>query len=217
MYRFTSILFDLDGTLIDPGDGIAGTIQFVLNELGVASQFDGALRWYVGPPLSEIFGRVLPPDSGSELIERAISLYIERFATHGALESVVYRGITEILDELSITTRLFLVTSKNTAVAQQMLTAHSLRNRFEDVIGTERDARFGNKTDAVGFILREANLSPEHSAIVGDRKHDIVAGKRNGIFTVGVSYGYGTRDELIGAGADLICDTPRELLELFRK
>jgi phosphoglycolate phosphatase-like HAD superfamily hydrolase len=58
MNRFTSILFDLDGTLIDPGDGIAGTIQFVLNELGVASPFDGALRWYVGPPLSEIFRRV---------------------------------------------------------------------------------------------------------------------------------------------------------------
>jgi phosphoglycolate phosphatase len=202
---------------MDPGDGIAGIIQFVLNELGVASPFDGALRWYVGPPLSEIFGRVLPHDNGSELIERAISLYIERFATHGALESVVYRGITEILAELSITMRLFLVTSKNTAVAEQMLTAHSLRNRFEDVIGTERDGRFKNKADAVRFILREASLNPEYAAIVGDREDDIVAGKRNGIFTVGVTYGYRTRRELIDACADRTCDTPWELLKLFRK
>jgi phosphoglycolate phosphatase len=133
------------------------------------------------------------------------------------MESVVYRGITEILAELSITMRLFLVTSKNTAVAEQMLTAHSLRNRFEDVIGTERDGRFKNKADAVRFILREASLNPEYAAIVGDREHDIVAGKRNGIFTVGVTYGYGTRRELIDACADRTCDTPWELLKLFRK
>jgi len=171
----------------------------------------------VGPPLNEIFGRVLPPDRGGELIERAVSLYIERFATHGALESVVYPGITEILEELRINTRLFLVTSKNTAVAEQMLTAHLLRNYFDGVIGTERDSRFANKADAVRFILKQANLNPEATAIVGDRMHDIIAGKGNGIFTVGVTYGYGTRGELIGAGADRICDTPRELLEFFRK
>ena len=217
MNRFTSILFDLDGTLIDPGDGIAGTIRFVLNELAVAAPFDRSLRWYVGPPLSEIFGRLLPTDCGSELIERAVSIYIERFATHGAQASVVYPEIAEILANLSITVRLFLVTSKNTAVAEQMLTTHLLRNHFEDVIGTERDGRFTNKTDAVGFILKHAKLNPEDTAIVGDREHDVIAGKHNGIFTVGVSYGYGSRPELIGAGADRICDTPREVLELFQK
>lgn len=67
MNRFTDVLFDLDGTLVDPGEGIAGTIQFVLDKLGVAAQFDGALRWYVGPPLTEIFGRVLARGRDSEL------------------------------------------------------------------------------------------------------------------------------------------------------
>jgi len=218
MGRFAAVLFDLDGTLIDPGEGIAHTIQFVLDSLALSYQFDGSVRWYVGPPLSEIFSRVLPLDSRSdELIERAVSLYIERFATHGAMESIVYPGIAEIVATLSITTRLFLVTSKNTAVAEQMLTAHLLREHFEGVVGTERDSRFTNKADAVRFILKQANLNPETTAIVGDRLHDISAGKDNEIFTVGVTYGYGTRRELTDAGADQTCDTPRELLELFTK
>ena len=217
MNRFTGVLFDLDGTLVDPGEGIARTIQFVLDKLGVAAQFDGALRWYVGPPLTEIFDRVLARGQDRELVERAVSLYIERFATHGAQESTVYPGIAEMLAELSINRLLFLVTSKNTAIAAQMLTAHSLRNHFDDVIGTERDGRFANKGDAVRFILKQAELNPEATAIVGDREHDVTAGKRNGLFTVGVTYGYGTRRELIDARADRICDTPWELLELFRK
>jgi len=218
MARFAAVLFDLDGTLVDPGEGIAHTIQFVLDSLAFPYRFDGSVPWYVGPPLSEIFSTVLPPDSrNDELIEHAVSLYIERFATHGALESIVYPGISEIVATLSISTRLFLVTSKNTAVAEQMLNAHLLREHFEGVVGTERDSRFTNKADAVRFILTQANLNPETTAIVGDRLHDIIAGKDNQIFTVGVTYGYGTKRELTNAGADQTCDTPHELLGLLRK
>jgi phosphoglycolate phosphatase len=217
MNRFTSVLFDLDGTLIDPGEGIAGTIQFVLDRLGVASSCDGALRWYVGPPLTEIFGSLLPPDSGSELIERAVSLYIQRFATHGAHESTVYPGIADMLAQLRINRRLFLITAKDTAVAEQILATHSLRNHFEGLLGTERDARFANKADAVRFILEGAKLDRTATAVVGDREHDVIAGKLNGIFTVGVTYGYGTRHELVSAGADRFCDNPHELLEVLQE
>jgi phosphoglycolate phosphatase len=159
---------------------------------------------------------VLPPASGSELIERAASIYIERFASHGALESAVYRGIAEMLADLRNTARLFLVTSKNTAVAEQMLRAHSLRNLFDDVIGTERDSRFADKAGAVRFILKEFDVNPAAAAIVGDRMHDIVAGKRNGIYTIGVTYGYGSKRELLDAGADEICGSPSELSQLLR-
>jgi phosphoglycolate phosphatase len=112
MRRFNNILFDLDGTLIDPGTGIAGTIQFVLDTLGLASRFDDRVAWYVGPPLTEIFRRVLPLGSREDLTGRAVLLYIERFATHGAQESTVYPGITEALAELRINRHLFRVTSK---------------------------------------------------------------------------------------------------------
>jgi phosphoglycolate phosphatase len=216
MNRFTSVLFDLDGTLIDPGTGIAGTIQFVLDRLAPTSAFDRSLPWYVGPPLTEIFRRLLLPDCGSELIERAVSLYLERFATHGAQESAVYPGIADMLMELSIKLRLFLVTSKNTSIAEQILTTHFLRSHFEGVIGSESDGRFANKADTVRFMAERAKLDLDATAIVGDREHDVIAGKRNGIFTVGVTYGYGTRHELVCAGADRLCDSPHELLELLQ-
>jgi len=212
-----AVLFDLDGTLIDPGEGIANTIQFVLDTLGIDHRFDGSDKWYVGPSLSEIFARILSPRLGPELIERAVSLYIERFASHGAAESVVYPEIAEILTEFRSDARLFLVTSKNTAVAEQILKSHLLRNHFDGVIGTEVDRRFANKADAVQLIIKEFDLNPEAAVVVGDRMHDIIAGKENKIFTIGVTWGYGTRRELIEAGADEVCDTPSQLLQLFRR
>jgi phosphoglycolate phosphatase len=214
--RFTAVLFDLDGTVVDPGEGIANTIQFVLDTLDIDHRFDGSAKWYVGPSLSEIFARILSPALQPELIERAVSLYIERFASHGAAESVVYSELAEILTELSSSARLFLVTSKNTAVAEQMLRSHLLLEHFDSVIGTEADRRFATKADAVRLIIKEFELDSEAAAMVGDRMHDIIAGKDNNIFTVGVTYGYGTRGELIEAGADAICDTPSELLQFFR-
>src|SRR5581483_11606712 len=117
MRRFASVFFDLDGTLVDPGDGIANTIQFVLDTLDVNYRFDSSARWYIGPPLSQLFAKVLSAPTPDVLIRRAVSLYIERFASHGALESVVYPGIIRLLAELHSGARLFLVTSKDTAVA----------------------------------------------------------------------------------------------------
>jgi phosphoglycolate phosphatase len=217
MRRFASVFFDLDGTLVDPGDGIANTIQFVLNSLDVNYRFDSSARWYIGPPLSQIFAKLLSAPAQNVLIQRAVSLYIERFASHGALESVVYPGIIRLLAELYSGTRLFLVTSKDTAVAEQMLCSHSLRDYFDGVIGTESDSRFAAKADAVRFMLQKFDLKPGATAIVGDRMHDIIAGRANAIYTVGVTYGFGTEQELIEAGADKICASPGELLEFLRK
>lgn len=215
--RFTNVLFDLDGTLVDPGEGISRTVQFVLDRLAPASRLDGALGWYVGPPLREIFSKLLPAYSSGELIERAVSLYLERYESHGARESVVYPGITEMLAGLSESHRLFVVTSKNTAIAEQILSAHGLRRHFEILVGTERDDRFESKGDAIRFLLRGSKLKSDSTAMVGDREHDVIAGRRNGVFTIGVTYGYGSRRELTEAGADRICDTPRALFELIAR
>jgi phosphoglycolate phosphatase len=211
MNQFTNIIFDLDGTLVDPGEGIGRTIRFVLDRFAPECPFDPSPGWYVGPPLREIFGRLLPPGSSTGLIENAVSLYLQRFETHGVKESIVYPEIAEMLASLSSGRRLFVVTSKNTPIAEQILTTHGLRKYFETLIGTERDDRFRNKEDAVRFLLEGSKLESDATAIVGDREHDLIAGRRNGIFTVGVTYGYGSRRELTEAGAHRICDSPREL------
>ena len=178
MNRFTNILFDLDGTLVDPGEGISRNIRFVLDRLAPKSRFDGSFGWYVGPPLREIFSRILPSDCSSELIECAVSLYLDRFESHGARESIVCPGIVEMLASLSNGRRLFVVTSKNTPIAEQILTSHGLRSYFETLIGTERNDRFGNKSDAVHFLLEGLKLESYATAIVGDREHDLIAGRR---------------------------------------
>jgi phosphoglycolate phosphatase len=106
MTRFASVFFDLDGTLVDPGQGIANTIQFVLDTLKIQYQLDGSTPWYIGPPLSEIFGKILCTPSEGVLMQQAISLYLERFASHGALESTVYHGIVEVVAEC-VTARVY--------------------------------------------------------------------------------------------------------------
>jgi phosphoglycolate phosphatase len=120
-----------------------------------------------------------------------------------------------MLASLCRSRRLFVVTSKTTPIAEQILITHSLRGYFETVVETERDDHYDNKADAVRFVLEASKLEFDSTTIVGDREHDLIAGKRNGIFTVGVTYGYGSRRELTEAGADRLCNTPRELWKLL--
>ncbi|MGH7931799.1 MAG: HAD hydrolase-like protein, partial [Candidatus Binataceae bacterium] len=189
-----NILFDLDGTLSDPGLGIAHSLQHALRSCGAAPPPEDELRWCVGPPLREIFARLLPPLPGHpqvdhDQVERAIAFYLERYAHGGAAESRAYPGVAEMLATLSEASRLYLVTAKNTEIAERILTALALRPHFDGVVGTELDGRFRDKGDAVRFIVQQKRLAPPATVVVGDREHDIAAGRRNGLLTVGVTYG----------------------------
>jgi phosphoglycolate phosphatase len=207
MGRFSTILFDLDGTLVDPGPGIEDSIRYVLGRLGVAPP-PGNLRWCVGPPLREIFSKLLPPSAQPQDLERAVSLYLERHAAVGLHQSVVYPGIGAMLVQLRDSARLFVVTAKVAAHAEQILRARSLRGYFELVAGSSPDGRLTDKADALASVLAGGKIAATSAVIVGDRAHDILAGKRNGVFTIGVTYGYGTIPELTQSGADQICDDP---------
>jgi phosphoglycolate phosphatase len=113
-----------------------------------------------------------------------------------------------MLAELRGAARLYVVTSKNTATAERILERCGIRRYFEAVVG---NGRLEDKSDMVGDLIESERIDRVGAAMVGDREHDIVAGKRNGIFTIGVTYGYGGREELATAGADRICDTPAEV------
>lgn len=211
MTKYSTLIFDLDGTLTDPGSGIVSTIRGVLASLGVKPPRQ-ELKWCVGPPLREIFARLLEPVGKGELVEQAAALYIQRYAEAGAAESTVYQGVNQMLMELRGAARLFVVTSRNTATAERILGRGALRRHFEDVIG---NGRLDDKSDMVRELIDRERIDRAAVAIVGDREHDIVAGKRNGIFTIGVTYGYGSREELAAAGADRICESPAEIARLI--
>ena len=212
MSRFSAVFFDLDGTLTDPGSGITATIRGVLATLGINPPPREELKWCVGPPLREIFVRLLEPAGKSDLAEQAAALYMRHYAEAGAAESTVYSGVNEMLAELRAAARLFVVTSKNTTTAERILGMRALRRHFEGVAG---NARLDDKSDMVRELIERERIDRAAAAIVGDRAHDIVAGKRNGIFTIGVTYGYGSRDELAAAGADRICESPAEVARLI--
>jgi phosphoglycolate phosphatase len=152
-----------------------------------------------------------PPSIG-EAVGRASALYLQRYAESGAAESVAYQGVKQMLTELRKVARLFVVTSKNTATAEWILGMCGLKRYFEEVIG---NGRLNDKSDMVRDLIDRERIERATAAMVGDREFDIRAGKNNGIFSIGVTYGYGSRAELEAAGADRICESPAELARLL--
>jgi phosphoglycolate phosphatase len=211
--KFDSVLFDLDGTLTNSLPGIARSIQHVLRILSPAATAipsEADLRWCVGPPLRDLFQRLLIT-TDQTIIEKAVELYIERYERIGFRESRVYPGVPEMLAAVSAGRRLILVTSKLTESAEKVLAEFSLRKYFEGVYGTDRHGKPSDKSELVQTAITDHQCSPATTAIVGDRHHDIAAGKTDHLFTIGVTYGYGTREELEKAAADQICTTPTEV------
>jgi phosphoglycolate phosphatase len=164
--------------------------------------------------LRENFAKLLGASRG-DLVECAAQIYLRRYATEGVRETVMYPGIDMMLRKLSTRANLYLTTSKFVDHAEEVLRAFSLRRYFAAVSGSQRDGSMAAKTDLVRFILKTTGISRERAVIAGDREHDIVGGKENGIFTIGVSYGYGSRAELERADADKICDSPEEIIALI--
>lgn len=206
-----TILFDLDGTLTDPAEGIIGSILHALEMLEVARPEPAALRACIGPPLRGSFARLLNSCDAAR-IEHAVAHYRDRFATKGIFENKVYDGIPEALEALRAGgARLYVATSKPQVYAERIIAHFGLDRYFEKVYGAALDGSLDDKRELVRIIIEQEGLDPSRTWMVGDRSHDIVAACANGVTGVGVLYGYGTRDELIDAGASLVIETPGEL------
>lgn len=205
------LLFDLDGTLVDPVKGITRSIQYALARLDRAVPETEALLWCIGPPLVESFKRLLETTS-SELAVQALQHYRQRFNETGKFENRVYPRIPQTLEALRRTgARLFMATAKPTVFADQIATHFGLAEHFEAVYGSELSGERSEKADLIAHILAAERLEASTTAMIGDRKHDIIGAKRNGIKAIGVAYGYGSRTELTEAGADMIVESPEGL------
>ena len=205
-----TIFFDLDGTLTDPKPGITGSIQYALEKLGRPVPTRDELAWCIGPPLRSSFVILL---GGNHAADRAVALYRERFSDVGLYENGVYDGIDEVLTALRASGhRLFVATSKAHVYAERIIDHFGLRRHFERVFGAELDGTRADKSHLLEYALKEVSVDPTRTLMIGDRSHDMVGAKNNGMKGIGVLYGYGSRDELLEAGAHHVCATPGAIL-----
>jgi phosphoglycolate phosphatase len=206
-----NILFDLDGTLLDPKKGITGCIRFALKKLGRSPWRESDLTQFIGPPLRQTFATILST-SDKALIEKAVYFYRERFAKIGLFENEIYAGVTELLEFLhNQPLRLYIATAKPKIFAEKIVRHFKLNHYFEEVFGPDLEGRFDHKDQLIEFILLELSLRPEDTIMIGDRREDIIAGKANGTRTIGVTYGYGNQEEIQASKPDYICHHPAEI------
>ena len=212
MLKTLNVMFDLDGTLTDSRFGILRTIRHALGLVGLAPPYDEDLLWCVGPPLEDVFARLLP-NGDPAIIERAVSAYVERYDLIGYRENRVYDGVPAMLERLGVNRQLIIMTAKRQQIAEKILEFFDLRSYFKAVFGSERSGRFGDKSELVHHVIETLGIERSESVIVGDRIHDIDAGRNNGLLTVGASWGYGTPQEL--SGAHHLCHRPLQLVSLL--
>ena len=207
------ILFDLDGTLTDPAEGITKSVQYALKHFGIEEDDLEKLQPFIGPPLMESFMDFY--GFSEEQAREAVTYYREYFRPQGIFENEVYKGIPELLEKLTDAGKtLILATSKPVVFAEQILEHFDLRQYFEFIGGSDIEQTRAKKTEILQYILEECQLVDlTELVMVGDRKHDIIGAKQFGIDMVGVLYGYGSEEELKEAGADVLVDSVRELGE----
>jgi len=217
MQHMQHILFDLDGTLTDPKIGITKSVQFALRAFGIHADDPDTLRPFIGPPLSESFQKFYGFDEAGA--QDAIRKYREYFSVTGIYENSLYNGIPKLLDALRQQGKtLILATSKPTVYAQQILEHFGLAHYFSFVSGSELDGTRVKKAEVITHALANCGIKNIAAAVmVGDREHDVLGAKATGLASIGVLYGYGDRDELQQAGADVLVQTVAELGEQLRR
>ena len=211
--NYKYILFDLDGTLTDPKLGITKSVAYALKSYGIQVDDLDSLLKFIGPPLKDSFVKYygFSEEQGAEAVEK----YREYFKPYGIYENKVYDGVENMLAELvKCGKKVILATSKPTVFANMILEYFHLDKYFTCAVGSELDGSRVKKGEVITEALRQAGVTDKSLAVmIGDREHDILGAKENGIDSIGVLYGYGDRAEHEAAGAGMIVESIEELLQ----
>lgn len=214
--EYDVILFDLDGTLLDTGEGITKCAQYALGKFGIEVNDLSELNYFVGPPLKDSFVEYanIPEEKAGE----AIRIYRERYQTVGLYECEIYQGIPQVLQACKDAGKKLLVTtSKPEEMAVKVLKHAGLDGYFDFIGGALMDESRGRKAEVISYALEASRLShvdKSRMVLVGDRKFDVLGAAECGIDCLGVLYGYGNRQELEEAGAFAVAETPRDILQV---
>ena len=208
---FQNILFDLDGTLTDPGIGITNSVMHALRKHGIEVSDRSELYAFIGPPLKDSFMKYY--GFSEEDAVRAIDEYREYFRPHGIFENEVYPGIPELLQQLKADgKRLILATSKPDEFSISIMKHFGLYDYFSFFSCATMSEKKVTKPEIIQYALDELEITDLDSCVmIGDREHDILGANAVGIRSIGVLYGYGSREELEEAGAAYLAETVQDI------
>ena len=213
--QYQNVLFDLDGTLTDPREGITRSIQYGLSKMGIDEPDLSKLEHFIGPPLLQAFMEFY---SFSEVQAwEAVGYYRERFSVTGLYENHVFDGVTPLLEELVGQGRqLYIATSKPQIYAREIARHFDFAKHFNVIYGSELDGTRTNKIELIAHLMAEQGLDPAQTLMIGDRKHDLIGARQNGLDAAAVGYGFGSFEELSAFAPKYHFETLAELHQAFR-
>ena len=210
---YDNILFDLDGTLTDPGIGITNSVMYALKHFGIEVKERNQLYKFIGPPLLESFKTFY--GFSDEQAQEGLKYYRTYYADKGIFENSVYEGLEDLLCALKRAgKKVMMATSKPEPFAIQIMKHFNLDGYFDFIGGSTLDEMRTNKAEVIQYVLDSYNVRDlGKTVMVGDREYDILGAKKCKLASIGICYGYGSRDELQQAGADEILETVQALHE----
>ena len=209
-----AVLFDLDGTLTDSGEGIINCAVFAMERLGIPVPPREELGVFVGPPLWDTFRQFGVP---ADRVDEAVEIFRSRYVPIGKFENTPYPGIREVLEVLRAQGRkLYVATSKPEVTAREILEHFDLSRYFTEICGASVDKTRSSKEDVIAYLL-SLDACKEHSVMVGDTAFDVIGAAAHGIPTIGAAWGYGKMEDMVSAGAAAIARSPEDLLRIIEE
>jgi phosphoglycolate phosphatase len=184
------LLFDLDGTIIEPKEGIVNSIRHAADLMGAVMPSEEELHQFIGPPIMDSFQEKLKLSYEQAL--EAVSHFRRYYAETGIHQNALFRGIADVLHALKQEGyTLYVATSKPTVFAKEILEEHALDKYFVEIVGCNLDNSRSDKTEIIGYIVQKYGLDTSQCLMIGDTKFDIVGAKNHQMLSVGVTYGHG--------------------------
>lgn len=218
MKDYEVILFDLDGTVIDQGLGIVNSVMYALEKFNISVDNPKELHKFIGPPLHKSFEEFY--GFSEEQAMKAVEYYREYYKDKGIYQTEIYNGIEDVLKELKDNQKIIaLSTSKPQFFSEKILDFLKLTSYFDVIVGSNLDGTRTDKAEIIEYTISQCNaikaVDISKVIIVGDRKHDIIGAKTAGIDSLGVLYGYGSKEELDNVKPTYIASTPHNITEIL--